>query len=255
MCDTVLGTGVSFTRHGTFTAGGQIRLQDAFTSTDGQTHRVRTIYTMGWASPPTGGLGFDLPGHRGRFRRATKGEIVTGMPKRAAAVLVRSDRFAGEGDQMAATRAVTWSRPPTHLAFSATDASVFGVDYSLHVPSHGSVQLGFTDSETVLTSSALALSKAAVAGVMPNPRITSPAKGAVVTGKKTVVKGVVRAGVNGLPVSVRVAGVQATITAISATKARFKAVLQEPPGKHTLTATATDAGGNKRSTSITVRNK
>jgi hypothetical protein len=32
-------------------------------------------------------------------------------------------------------------------------------------------------------------------------------------------------------------------------------VFDEPPGKHRLTAVARDAGGNQRSTSITVRNK
>jgi hypothetical protein len=255
-CDTVVPTGVSFHRHGTFVAGGkQIRLQDSFTSTDGHRHRVRTVYGMAWTPPPTGGLGFAFPGHRRGFHGSTRGEIVTGLPTRSATALVRSDRFAAEGDPMASTRSLTWSRPPTHLSFASGDASVFGMAYSLAVPKNGTVRLGFTDSLGVRTSSAKALGRQAVASVMSTPTIGSPAKGAVVAGKKTVVKGVVHAGVNGLPVSVTVNGHAATLTAVGGSKARYKVVFDEALGKHTLTATATDAGGNKRSTSITVRNK
>ncbi|MGC4112135.1 MAG: hypothetical protein QM747_17315 [Nocardioides sp.] len=255
-CGSVVATGVSYTRSGRLTAGGeQIALRDSFTSTDGSKHRVRTVYSMGFTPPPTGGLGFAFPGRGGGFRGSTKGQIVTGMPKHAATVLVRSDRFAVEGDSQASTRGVTWSRPPTHLAFSSSDPSVFGVSYSLKVPKNGAARLGFTDSSGVRTSSAKHLGADAVSAVMAFPRITSPAKGAVVDGRKTVVKGVLHAGVNGLPVSVKVDGHSATITARGASKATFKVVLDEPPGKHTLTAVAKDAGGNKRSTSVTVRNK
>ncbi|HEX3931729.1 MAG TPA: hypothetical protein VHW64_13570 [Nocardioides sp.] len=255
-CGSVVATGVTFTRSGTFTANGQqVRLQDSFASTDGRQHRVRTTYSMGFVAPPTGGLGFAFPGRGAGFHGSTKGQPVTGLPKRAGTVLVRSDRFAVEGDPQASTRAVTWSRPPTHVAFSTTDASLFGASYSLKVHKHGSATLGFTDSLGERTSTAKRLGRAAVSSVMSFPRITSPKKGAVVDGRKTVVKGILRAGVNGLPASVRVEGQPATITASGASRATFKVVLHEPPGKHTLTAVATDAGGNKRSTSVTVRNK
>lgn len=255
-CGAVVPTGVTFTRSGTFTASGQqIRLQDSFTATDGRKHRVRTTYGMAFTPPSSGGLGFAFPGHGSGFHGSTKGQLVTGMPKHAATVLVRSDRFSSEGDPQASTRAVTWSRPPTHLGFSSSDASVFAVSYALKVPKNGAALLGFTDSSAVRTSTARRLGADAVAGVMAAPRITSPAKGAVVKGTKTVVKGVLRAGVNGLPVSVEVDGHPATVTPTSATRARFKVVLMEQPGRHPLTAVAKDAGGNKRSTTVTVRNK
>jgi hypothetical protein len=252
----VVATGVTFTRSGTFAADGQqARLQDSFASTDGHQHRVRTTYSMGFTAPPTGALGFAFPGHGAGFHGSTKGQPVTGLPKHAGTVLVRSDRFAVEGDPQASTRAVTWSRPPSHVAFSTSDATVFGASYSLKVPKHGSATLGFTDSLGERTSTAKGLGKAAVSSVMSFPRITSPTSGSVIGGRKTVVKGVLHAGVNGLPVSVRVDGQPATITAHGASRATFKVVLKEPPGKHTLTAVAKDAGGNKRSTSVTVRNK
>jgi hypothetical protein len=90
---------------------------------------------------------------------------------------------------------------------------------------------------------------------MRHPAIGSPGRGAVISGRKTVVRGSVRAGVNGLPVTVTVNGHPATLTAKSATRATYKAVFDEPLGKHRITAVAKDAGGNTRSASITVRNK
>jgi hypothetical protein len=255
-CGTPTPTGVTFVRSGTFSADGhQIALRDSFTSTDGAKHRVQAVYGMGWNSPPTGALGFAFPGHGGGFHGSTAGQVVTGFTKRAATFVVRSDRFAGEGDPMAATRAVTWSRPPSRIAFATDDGSLFGMSYSLQVPKKGSVRLGFTDSDALRTSSARAMGARAVADVMRKPTITSPADGAVVVGRKTVVKGVVRAGVNGLPVSVKVNGHPATITATSGNRATYRVVFHEPGGKHTLTTVAKDAGGNARSASITVRNK
>jgi hypothetical protein len=255
-CDTVLSTGVRFTRTGMFAADGhQIQLRDSFSSTDGRQHQVRTVYGMEWNPPATGALGFAFPGHAGGFHGSTKGEVVAGFPKHAATFLVRSDRFADEGDPMAVTRAVTWSRPPSRIAFAPSDASELGLGYSLHVPKGGSARLGFTDGDAVLTSSARTMGRNAAAGVMRPPTITSPGRHAVIHGTKTVVKGVVRAGVNGLPVSVRVNGHPATITAKGASKATYRVVFHESLGRHTVTIVARDAGNNARSTSTTVRNK
>jgi hypothetical protein len=255
-CDDVVPTGVSFTRSGTFASSGhQIRLRDSFGSTDGKRHTVNAIYAMEWPAPPTGALGFAFPGRPGGFHGSSSGQVVTGLPKRAATFLVRSDRFSVEGDPQADTRAVTWSRTPTRLAFAPGDATVFGMSYRLHVPRGGAARLGITDSEAVRTTEAARAGRRAAAAMMPSPRITVPDKGAVITGRKTVVKGTVKAGANGLPVSVTVNGHAATLTPEGASRATYKVVFKESLGKHTLTAVARDAGGNKRSTSITVRNK
>jgi hypothetical protein len=255
-CGSLVGTGVTFRRVGTYDRGGhQVRLRDAFTSSDSAKHRLRLVYGVESTPPPTGALGFAFPGHSGGFHGSTTGQVVTGLPKKAATVLVRSDRFAAEGDPSAGTRAITWSRPPSRLAFAADDATVFGMQYSLTVPKNGVVALGFTDSQATLTSTARALGSGAAADMMPTPRITSPGKGAVITGKRTKVTGVVRAGANGLPVSVTVNGHPAALKPSGAGRATFRVVFDESLGKHTLTARARDAGGNVRSTSITVRNK
>ena len=141
------------------------------------------------------------------------------------------------------------------MQFSSDDADVFGMTYGLNVPRHGAVSLGFTVSQAVLTSDATALGNRAAAAMMPSPRITSPARGAVVSGHRIVVKVTVSAGANGLPVTVAVNRQQAVLMSSSASRATYKAVLDEPFGQHRLTAVARDAGRNKRSTSITVRNK
>lgn len=254
-CGHVVPTGVRYQRQGTLDVSGQVRLRDSFVSTNGARHRLRVSYGMESTPPSTGSLGFAFPGRAGGFHGSQTGQVVTGLPARAATILVRTDRFSSEGDPQAATRAITYSRPPARLAFSGVDPTAFGMHYALTVPKNASTRLGFTDSVAIRTTVARALGRRAADAMMPSPRITSPSNGAVLPGKKTVVKGVVRAGANGLPLSVTVNGHRATLTPTGAGRATFKAVFDESLGKHTLTAVARDAGGNKRSTSITVRNK
>lgn len=255
-CGDVVSTGVQFRRTSTYDAGtDQVRQRDSFTSLDGHAHRLRVSYGMESTPPPTGALGFDFPGRGGGFRASTAGQAVTGLTRHAATILVRSDRFSAEGDPQAGTRAITYSRPPTRLAFSGGDADVFAMSYALKVSGGTTARLGLTDGQAVRTSDARRMGNRAALAMMPLPRITSPAKGAVVAGRRTLVTGVVSSGVNGLPASVVVNGHRATLTARSATKATFRVVLDQSVGPHTITAVARDAGGNTRSTSITMRNK
>jgi hypothetical protein len=255
-CGDVVSTGVQYRRTSTYDATvNQVRQRDSFGSLDGHAHRVRVSYGMAATPPPTGALGFAFPGGSKTFHGSTAGRTITGLTRQAATILVRTDRYAAEGDPQAGTRAITYSRPPTRLAFSGSDATVFAMSYRLSVPANGAARLGFTDSQAVRTADARRMGRGAAAAMMPAPRITSPSKGAVVAGRRTVVKGVVTAGANGLPVSVTVEGHRATLKPTSASRATFRVVLDQAVGRHTVTATARDAGGNVRSTSITMRNK
>ena len=255
-CGTLLQTGVSFQRSGTFDQGGhQIRLRDSFTSNDGHAHALHLVYGAESTPPPTGGLGFSFPWRSGGFRASTAGQVVTGLPHHAATFLVRTDRLAAPGDPQASTRAVTWSRAPSRLAFASSDASVLAMTYALSVPASGSVRLGFTDSQAVQTSVASGLAGHAEAGMMPVPRITSPTTGAVISGTKTVVTGALIAGANGLPISVSVNGHPASLKPAGSSRATFRCIFTEKLGKHTITVVAHDAGGNQRAASIQVRNK
>jgi hypothetical protein len=254
-CPTLVDTGVTFTRSGTFDAAGhQVRLRDSFRSTNGHAHTVKTVYSFQANPPQTGDLGFRFPGRPG-FRAGTAGQHITGLPTGAATVLVRSDRFSAEGDPEAETRGFTWSRTPRSVSFAPGDATTYAVAYTLKVPANRDARLAFTDSAATLTSTAAGMGARAANAMMPKPRITQPSNKAVISGPRTVVRGAVTAGANGLPVAVTVNGHPATLTRRSAARATFKAVFDESRGTHTVKAVARDAGGNKRSTSITVRNK
>jgi hypothetical protein len=255
-CTSMVSTGVEFRRTGTLLAGGhQVRVRDTFTSTDSRRHVLSLAYGMSTTPPATGGLGYHFPAHGAGFATPVPGQVVQGLGTRAATMLVRSDRFSVEGDPRADTRAITWSRAPSHVAVSPTDVSAFELAYGLTVPKGGSAHLGFADSEAVTTAAASALGARGAADMMPDPRITSPSNHGHVAGTTTRVKGTVRAGANGLPVAVTVNGHRATLTARSGTTATFAVTFRESLGRHTLTAVARDAAGNTRRTSITVTNR
>ncbi len=255
-CTSMVSTGVEFQRTGTMLASGhQVRVRDAFVSSDNRRHVLALAYDMATTPPPSGGLGYDFPAHAGGFVAPTAGQVIQGLGHGAASLLVRSDRFSVEGDRQADTRAVTWSRTPSHVAISSTDVSAFELTYAVTVPKGGAAHLGFADSEAITTAESSALAVRGAADLMPSPRITAPASHAVIKGRTTTVKGTVRAGANGLPVAVTVNGHRATLTARTATTGTFVVTFEESLGRHTLTAVARDAGGNTRRTSVTVTNK
>jgi hypothetical protein len=160
-----------------------------------------------------------------------------------------------EGDPVAATRAITWSRTPSKITFSPFDPRMFTMSYALTVPKGGSAHLGFADSDSPLTSRAAALGRQGEADMMSAPRVTAPVDDSVVQGRSTTVKGTVKAGANGLPTSVKVDGHAAKLTSNKAgSKATFTVTFRESLGKHTLKVVAKDAGGNQRSTQVTIRN-
>jgi hypothetical protein len=175
---------------------------------------------------------------------------------KAASMLVRSDLYSTNGDPSADTLALTWSRAPAHIAFAHSSANQFDMTYALTVPASDSASLGFADSQDVVTATARSLGTLASGDMINAPTIGSPADGAVLSSTRTMVKGKLSAGANGLPVSIVVAGHDATITRTSATTATYKVTFTESVGSHTFAATATDSAGNtKASGSITVQNE
>lgn len=177
-------------------------------------------------------------------------------------MLARTDRFGDEGDPTVATRALTWSRPPSSVRFSPTRDTSFELDYRLVVPRRGSVRLGFADSVAVRTTGAVSLGRHGARDMMPAPRVSSPRPGSTVSGSKLKVTGVVTAGANGLPVSVDVSapgvvGGQAKLKPNKAgTRAKYVITLTHVgQGSHRITVMATDAVGLHRSTKLTVKTK
>jgi hypothetical protein len=234
----------------------QVRIRDTFISTDSAAHTVGLEYQHSVQAPQTGTTGYVFPGHGNTFAKATVDETVTGLGTKAASMLIRSDLYSANDDPSADTVALTWSKAPSQISFAHSSADQFDMKYSLTVPASGSAFLGFADSQNTLTSGAQSLGNLASSEMINAPTVTSPANGAVISGTTTTVKGNLTAGANGLPISVVVAGHNATITKTSATTATYQVTFTESVGTHTFNATATDSAANtKASASITVQNQ
>ena len=252
---TLKATGVEVRQVATLLQGGQVRIRSEFRSVDGRRHTLRIAYSN--IIPPLvdGGLGLRFPGQKA-FHAATAGAKVTHLGHGAGTMLARTNRFGDEGDPAVATRALSWSRPPSRIAFAPASASAFELDYRLTVPKGGSVHLGFADSINPLTHRARALGVKAERDMMPAPVIVDPRDGAVLPGTKTAVAGFVYAGANGLPVSVKVNGHRVKLKAArNGARASFAYSFTQSPGKHTITVEAKDVAGLTRSTSVKVRNR
>jgi hypothetical protein len=253
-CPNLIATGVTLQRVSTFFRSHQVRVRDAFTSTDAVAHSVSLEYQGTTIPQPTGKTGFSYPTHAGSFTAPTLNQSVTGFGTKAGTMLIRSDIYAASNDPAADTVGVTWGRPPSVVKFAQSATNLYGLRYALSVPANGKAFLGFALSESIATSATQALGALAVADMVNVPAITSPLANASVPTQSTTVKGSVTAGANGLPTSVLVNGHAATIHKTSATAATYAVTFSEAWGKHTITVVAKDVVGNTRSKAITVTN-
>jgi hypothetical protein len=254
-CPNLVNTGVTFARTlNLFRGDHQIRVRDAFTSTDGLAHTMNLQYQAGVPPPDTGAVGYTFPGGTSTFHKVAPNQVVTGLGTKAGTMFARSDLYSVEGDPQADTLGLTWSRAPQKVLFSAGGTTLFALPYALNVPANGTARLGFAYSKRVETTDAKTLAAIAVNEMVNPPTISSPANGAVITGHTTTVKGSVTLGANGLPTSVVVNGHAAQLTKVSATQETYSVSFSEPFGKHTINVTAKDVAGNTRSKSISVSN-
>jgi hypothetical protein len=255
-CPSLVSSGVELHQVSTYLPSGhQVQVRTELRSLDGKRHHLALRYDNFISAVGSGDIGYRLPGQQS-FHASTPGTNVTDLGSGSGTMLARDDRHSVEGDPGAATRAITWSRTPSRVSFSFANGAGFALDYRLTVPRKGGVHLGFADSDSPLTSRSAALGRRGEADMMSSPRIASPTKGAGIKGRTTKVTGVVKAGANGLPTSVRVNGHAAKLKpSKSGARARFTVTFTEPLGKHTLKAVAKDAVGNKRSSTVEVTNK
>ena len=259
-CPSLVSTGVRFHRVTTFWRNGhQAKIRDTFASVDGAAHSVGAQYfgagvneTAGGTA--TGSVGYSFPRHSGSFLAASLGETVTGFGKGAGSLLIRSDLHAGADDPQADTVAGTWSRPPSKVIFHSAAQNEFGMAYRLAVPGGGVAFLGFGYSERWSTVDAKTLATLAVRDMVVAPTITSPHQGATVHGRSTTVKGVLKAGANGLPTSVNVNGHAAKIIRTGSASATYRVTFKEALGRHRIKVVARDSVGTKASASIRVTN-
>jgi hypothetical protein len=254
-CPGLVTTGVTFNRTlNLFRGDHQIRVRDAFISTDGHGHTINLQYEEQIAPPDTGAVGYTFPGGSSTFHKSAPNQVVTGLGTKASTMFVRSDLDSAEGDPEADTLGLTWSRAPQQVHYSGSDVNLFALPYALNVPANGTAHLGFAFSKHVETKDAKTLAAIAANEMVNAPTISSPSNGAVIKGQTTTVKGIVTLGANGLPTSVVVNGHAAPLTKVSATKETYSVSFSESLGKHTINVTAKDVAGNTRSKSISVTN-
>jgi hypothetical protein len=254
-CPGLVDTGVTFTRTlNLFRGDHQIRVRDAFISTDNHAHTMNLEYRGQIATPETGAVGYTFPGGSSTFHTVALNQVVTGLGTKAGTMFARSDLDSVEGDPVADTLGLTWSRAPQEVLFSGGAKNLFALPYALTVPANGTTHLGFAYSKRVETKDAKTLAAGAQNEMVNAPTIRSPSKGAAIKGHTTTVKGSVTLGANGLPTKVLVNGHTAHLTKASAPKETYSVSFSESFGKHKLKVTAKDVAGNTRSKSIRVTN-
>jgi hypothetical protein len=252
-CPSTTGTGVSLERTLLITGQGhQLVYDDHFISTDHAAHTVAPSYQIAFQAPAGGAVGFAFPHHSSTPARFAPGTVVSGFGTGASTAIVRSDIYAAADEPTADSLALTWSRPPTAVTFSATTANQFGVTYSLSVPAGGSTSLGLTASESETVAAVKTLGAAAAKAMIATPKITTPKPRATEKAHTFTVSGTLAAGTNGFPVSATVNGHKATIKPKSASFETYSVKLTLKKGKRTVTVVAKDAGGNSASTKETV---
>jgi hypothetical protein len=172
-CPSLVDTGVSFQRLTSLVRGShQVLVEDTFTSTDSKSHSVSLQYQSQAQPTDAGAPGFLFP-TGGHFVTASSNQVLTGLGTKAATVLIRSDIHAFEGEQSADTRALTWSRAPSKIQFSADSPTRrFATPYALNVPAHAKASLGFALSDANRTSQVRALAALATNEVLKAPTIT-----------------------------------------------------------------------------------
>lgn len=252
-CPHLVDTGVSFRRVTRLVRNGQqVQVQDAFRSEDGAAHTVAPEYSGQLGTLGSGTPGVALPS-RG-YTPLQPGQVVTGLAPGAGAMYYRADIHAAPDQAGIDTVAYTWSRPPTALVFDGASASRFGLRYTLALAPQSTESLALALSSAATEAAASALSQAAQDDTMSAPVITSPAPSARIGTATTVVTGTLVNGLNGLPTSATVNGRAATISVRDAAHATYSARLVLPWGRHPITVTARDAGGNTRTASVVVTN-
>lgn len=172
-CASLVDTGVTFKRVLDFVLGAhQVRIHDAYISSDGHAHTVTAQYQCTVATSPanastdgTGAPGYIYPHHVTSFKRATFDKVVTSFGSGPASVLVRSDIYASSFDEQADTQALTWSRPPAKIQFAHASTAQFAMPYSFSVPANGAAHIAFAESEAPRTADAKTLAAKAVAAL------------------------------------------------------------------------------------------
>lgn len=249
-CPSFIMLGVHLHRVIHITTGGTVtNVVDTFSSTDGAAHALSLAYDQyqdeGGHGAGTYQPSYQFPWAGAAFAIHDYPDTIGPAPSAPATIYVRDNSTAADGDTYYPQGSITASPAPTGATFHRTND--FTLNFAPIVPAGGSstIQQTFTIANTQAAVAALA-SAAEDAQSPPSVAISSPANGATVasspvtvSGTATDNKGVTSLTVNGIAVAPGAGG-------------GFSVPVALNPGANTITATASDAAGNRTSASVAV---
>jgi hypothetical protein len=243
-CPSLLRTGVSVVQTTeTYASGQQVLEQFAFASTDGHHHKVSVEFLTVASTTPTGSLGYLLPtGSKKLVTVSPTPHTIRHVQPGIHSTVIKQDIYAADGDPHVSIASVTTSSRPTTTRIYGGDVMTMTVKRS--VPAHGSAGFSLEFGIGLKLAAIESLARHAEHALAGHLRITSPKHGATTHSDRVHVTVKATASGNGLPVTLTVNGRKAKLGHHTATTGIYRVVLKLKPGTRTITAHATDAGGN-----------
>jgi hypothetical protein len=253
---TVEPSGVELKRVLTVGADGSaIGVRDAWISTDGNSHKVAMEYGGTLTDLTTDSAGWIPPGVSG-FVAPEPGALLHPVAGRVSTVFTTNNVYGRDGSLRHAVVGLSYSAPATLVTGRDDGHSLsWGLRYLRMVTPSSTVHLGFAVADGTSLSQVKARSARLRAGLWPQLHLNRPARGARLHRRAVTVGGLVTNPVNGEPrwVVVRL-GRHARRARVSP-KGHWSMSLRVPPGRHRLTARASDPAGLAIKDAVVVRGK
>ena len=251
-CPSLRDSGLVITQTTTLLPGGQVaRVTDRFTSVDGHSHTVDSLFSQSVAGQSSGETpGFQFPG-QGSFATRAAPYSFAGFKPGPGSIITISNANGFVPAMSNPIGAITYNRPPVSADFTSgkgAQTATFLMHYADTVPAGGSIIYDWS-YEQAASSGSLAALEQIERDRFANPLvfIGRPRNNAVTTSRTVRVQGqtldsvgVTSLVVNGHSVVVRPGG-------IFGTNVRLRV------GKNIVSATATNVAGNRATASVSIK--
>jgi len=245
-CPDFLAAGVQLQRNVTSSDGGKVvTMTDTWSSTDQKAHTLDLLYDdyVGLKTS-SAQRGYEFPG-QSTFSAYGQGDTVPALSGAPGSILVHTDTAAADGDPSEAYGAITFSAPPSGLAFASNNE--FEEHQVLQVPAAGSASLTYVYSSGVSVGDVTGMALAAQDRLQaPSLVISVPGNSTTVSGPAVTLTGTATAG--SVFKSITVAGQAVPVSPSGA----WSATVPLTPGSNTITAVGTDGAGATVEGQVTV---
>ncbi len=245
-CPRFLDAGVKLERAVTSSEGGKVvTMTDTWSSTDQKAHTLDLLYDD-YVGLKTSNAqrGYEFPG-QSTFSAHGQGDTVPGPSAAPGSILVHTNLAAADGDPSESFGAITFSAPPSGLAFASTNE--FEEHQVLQVPAAGTASLNHVYSSGFSIADVTGMALAAQDQYQtPVLAITSPANGTTTTVPTVALAGTATGGSGFKSISI---GDQ---TVPVASSGAWSANVPLNPGSNLITALATDGAGATVQAQVTV---